>query len=272
MTQMKFIHTKYRHYDLKRIRDEYDVGESSFKLTNKYNVPATTMLRWLNSLGKMRKRSDYNMTEETKRNISIAKKGVPLLEEARKNIVAAAHLRKGMKKPQEWIARGWRMSDDAKRRIADSKEGIPRSNDVRKKITETMNTPASRNKRSNLMRGRVFSEQHLKNLRLALSMRKVVYNKPTKIEIKTENELKRRGLKYIGPGKARIGPHVIDFFLTELCVGIECDGIYWHSLPRAIKKDAEKDVWFLEHNIPLLRLSEGEINKGDFTKLDGWRI
>lgn len=57
---------------------------------------------------------------------------------------------------------------------------------------------------------------------------------------------------------------VFDFYIPSLNLLIECDGDYWHSLPKAIKKDTQKqkDAEMLGFNV--IRFTETEIIQDDF--------
>lgn len=52
----------------------------------------------------------------------------------------------------------------------------------------------------------------------------------------------------------------VDFAIPEKKVFIECDGTYWHSLPAAIKRDAQKDRLAAERGWTMIRLPEKAIN------------
>ncbi|MFA5385574.1 MAG: DUF559 domain-containing protein [Eubacteriales bacterium] len=56
-----------------------------------------------------------------------------------------------------------------------------------------------------------------------------------------------------------IGPYLVDIYLPEVNLVIECDGEYWHSLPGRAEKDRERDQWLLEHGYKVIRLKEKEL-------------
>jgi len=58
----------------------------------------------------------------------------------------------------------------------------------------------------------------------------------------------------------KLGYWVCDFFVPASNLVVECDGDYWHSLPKAILNDKRKDAWLKKHRYKLLRLTETEIN------------
>lgn len=57
------------------------------------------------------------------------------------------------------------------------------------------------------------------------------------------------------------GIGVADFYLQEYSLVIECDGDYWHSKPKAIKRDQRKDILLKSLGIKVLRLPESLIKK-----------
>lgn len=82
----------------------------------------------------------------------------------------------------------------------------------------------------------------------------------TSIEIKMAEELKRRGIKYIE--QSNLGnKFLLDFFLPEFGIVIECDGDYWHNLPKSIKRDKAKNAYIKACGLSLYRFWEHEINK-----------
>lgn len=88
----------------------------------------------------------------------------------------------------------------------------------------------------------------------------------TSIERKTEEWLKSKNINYIHPFNWA-NKFQSDFYISALNLIIECDGKYWHSLPKAIKKDKEKDVCAKKCGFNLIRLTEEQINQGRFFEL-----
>lgn len=56
-------------------------------------------------------------------------------------------------------------------------------------------------------------------------------------------------------------PHVADFFIYKINTVVECDGDYWHSLPKNIAKDKLHEKEMDEASIPWVRFTETQINK-----------
>lgn len=59
----------------------------------------------------------------------------------------------------------------------------------------------------------------------------------------------------------QIGYWLVDFYLPNRNLVIECDGIYWHGLPEVIKRDKNKDAWLKKHGYQILRLGEKAIKE-----------
>lgn len=56
-----------------------------------------------------------------------------------------------------------------------------------------------------------------------------------------------------------IGPYVVDFAIPECQLVIECDGDYWHTLPKQQIKDKRKDMYLKHEGWRVLRLWEHSI-------------
>lgn len=53
------------------------------------------------------------------------------------------------------------------------------------------------------------------------------------------------------------GRYSIDFYLTELHIGLEVDGEYWHQ-DKA--KDTRRDMYMNTHGIRVIRITDRQIN------------
>ena len=85
------------------------------------------------------------------------------------------------------------------------------------------------------------------------------------IEFTTERWLSDRQIEF-EPQK-QMGPWLADFYLPSQNTVIECDGDYWHAIPKVRRRDRQKDGWMRHNGISIIRLSETEIKAGDFSKL-----
>ena len=57
-----------------------------------------------------------------------------------------------------------------------------------------------------------------------------------------------------------LGPWTVDFFLPVRNIVLECDGKYWHAIPRVEKRDRKKDGWLQwKHGYTVRRLTEDAI-------------
>ncbi|WP_164745631.1 DUF559 domain-containing protein [Neobacillus mesonae] len=93
---------------------------------------------------------------------------------------------------------------------------------------------------------------------LALSRRSVKFSS-TSIEVKMANELSVRGIEYIE--QYILGDKFrLDFLLPEYNIVIECDGNYWHTLPKTVKRDKAKNAYIKACGFSLYRFWESEIN------------
>lgn len=81
----------------------------------------------------------------------------------------------------------------------------------------------------------------------------------TSIELKVEEELKRRNLEY---KKQVVLCKIakVDFLLTKTNEVIQCDGDYWHNLPGRQEYDAKQDKILRENGYTVHRFWEHEIN------------
>jgi very-short-patch-repair endonuclease len=52
---------------------------------------------------------------------------------------------------------------------------------------------------------------------------------------------------------------ILDFYLPDLDMVIECDGDYWHSLPGAKRRDQKRDYWLQSKGYIVIRISETDI-------------
>ena len=86
-------------------------------------------------------------------------------------------------------------------------------------------------------------------------------NKNTGIEIKLENELQKRNIKYLKQISFPIARTVVDFLIPSINVVIYADGDYWHGLLGRKEKDKQQDFMLIFHGYKVYRFREKEINK-----------
>lgn len=87
----------------------------------------------------------------------------------------------------------------------------------------------------------------------------------TTIETQVYQELDRRGIVY--EAQKPVGNrYIVDAYVPDRNLVIECDGSYWHSLPRVIRRDRRKDAYLEKCGFSLLRLEESEIRDNTFVR------
>ena len=79
------------------------------------------------------------------------------------------------------------------------------------------------------------------------------------IEEMVEKELASMGVAY--KSQEKIGPWLVDFYLPEHRLVIECDGDYWHNRPEVKRRDKRKNKWLIAHGYTIIRLKEKDIRK-----------
>lgn len=86
---------------------------------------------------------------------------------------------------------------------------------------------------------------------------------PTSIEYIVYTFLKSKGIIF-EKQKVINDRFIVDVYIPELNLIIECDGSYWHSLDRVMKKDKAENAYLKKCGFNLLRFSEEEIKSGRF--------
>lgn len=81
--------------------------------------------------------------------------------------------------------------------------------------------------------------------------------RPTSIELTVEELLK--SLNIVFETQKPIGKFIVDIFIPSKGLVVECDGDYWHSLPKAIKRDREKDKYIRSLGYQIIRIPEYRI-------------
>ena len=166
--------------------------------------------------------------------------------------------------------------------VASWNKNIPMSEERRKAFDRTGKTPWNKGKTDYKTkpatdeRKKKISENHKKKgikppgfnqkhtektkekLRIARLLQKPI-SKDTSIEIKIEDELKLRNINYqkqVPLCKVAI----VDFFLPEYKIIIQCDGDYWHNYPNGTEKDRKQDTILSSNGYKIYRFWEREIN------------
>jgi very-short-patch-repair endonuclease len=74
-----------------------------------------------------------------------------------------------------------------------------------------------------------------------------------------------RGLGLRPLPQAPFGPYNVDFAFPEARLVVECDGAYWHSLPKQKRIDHSKDAYLANRGWRVLRLTEAAIKASPAT-------
>lgn len=93
--------------------------------------------------------------------------------------------------------------------------------------------------------------------RCASTLAKLTYPRTSSIEQAVADAMTELGESFV-PQK-QFQYYVVDFWLPAYNAVIECDGAYWHALPKQVRIDKAKDSYFRNRSIPLIRLTEQEI-------------
>ena len=84
------------------------------------------------------------------------------------------------------------------------------------------------------------------------------FKSPSKPELLMAEALVEMGIKFKAQYRLEGDSHPFDFFIPDRTL-IEVDGVYWHSLPGAAERDAEKTRLACEHNYQLLRVTDLDV-------------
>ena len=61
--------------------------------------------------------------------------------------------------------------------------------------------------------------------------------------------------------QARFEWYSVDFYIPSRRLVIECDGSYWHSLPKQVRLDKSKDTYLRNRGYTIVRLEEADIRQ-----------
>lgn len=159
--------------------------------------------------------------------------------------------------------------------------GIPRSEEFKKKIKENKERgrkiglalkgkklsleTIQKIKNSNIKTKRKFWANKEESREIREKIRKArinqKFNKISKAEKIFEKWLKQSGVNFISQWKYKYG--IADFYIPEIKLVIECNGIYWHSKSEVIERDKKQKEYLNSIGINVLPLSsEIVVEKG----------
>ncbi len=141
------------------------------------------------------------------------------------------------KKGQVSLNKGKKASPELKKKLSDAHKGQPA-----------------------YWKGKKIPQYAKDKMRIAKILRPPKVFKDTSIELKVEEELKKRGIFYrkqVPLCKVAI----VDFFLPNKLIAIQCDGDYWHNLPDHKARDKNQDEVLIKNGYQVYRFWEHEINK-----------
>jgi len=115
------------------------------------------------------------------------------------------------------------------------------------------------------------TEEEKNKVILRLNEAMIQVSKPTKIENKIEDLLKQTNISYVK--NKRFGRFILDFYIPESNLVIECDGDYWHANPKFyadkeltdaqvknVDRDNRKNKLLYDNNIEFIRIWEYDIH------------
>lgn len=151
-------------------------------------------------------------------------------------------------------------SEETRRKLADCQRGRIKSKEEREKLSNSLKGHIPWNK------GRPWTEEEKENIRRGLkkyyecSPPCKIWDNPTSIEIKVAEQLLEYGIKFVYQ-KPICGAHfILDFWLPDYQLVIECNGDYWHSRPERKARDKELEEYVFSKGKDILWLWEHEIN------------
>lgn len=91
-------------------------------------------------------------------------------------------------------------------------------------------------------------------------------NAISKVEQEFSNLMKDNGLDF--EQQKQIGPFIADFYFESNNLIVEFNGSYWHSLPKAIKKDKRKYGYYRKHGYKLICIDENDYYENPNEQVD----
>ena len=197
----------------------------------------------------------YERTEEMKRKTSEGVKRLWENKEYREK-VSNSHSHKLNKDWKKNISKGMK----GKKKSEETKEKMKIA---QKKNQNNKNTRMKMSKSWKKQWNSLTKEEQLERLKPWLDAGHAsihIYLNPSSIELKVKEQLDKYGIKYIQQKPINHGHFIVDFYLPEYQLVVECNGDYWHNLPHRKERDKELEKYVLSKGKDLLWLWEHEIN------------
>ena len=142
------------------------------------------------------------------------------------------------------------------------RKGEIRSEEFRRKISETHKGKMPKNIKmiAGWNKGKKLSEETKQKLREWNINNPNKVFKNTSIELKIEAELKNKNINYQKQVPLCKVTRV-DFYLPEYRIVIQCDGDYWHNLPKVKERDEKQNKVLIFNGFNVYRFWEHEINE-----------
>ena len=199
-----------------------------------------------------------HLSEETRRKLSEVNKGRKHSEKTKRK----------MRENSPRILLGKHLSEETKRKLSEINKGrVPwikgrkHTEETKRKMSEALKKNPAR-----YWLGKKRSKETKNKLRIARLKQKLP-TIDTSIELKVKNYLDEKGISYIHP--FNLGDKFqCDFYISVLNLIVECDGTYWHSLEKMKKSDKRKNAYAKKCGFNIIRLTEEQINQGQFYFFD----
>ena len=161
-----------------------------------------------------------------------------------------------------------KISENSKKRMADPNSKFnsleckkKQSNSMKRRWVDpnsTINSSECKHKKSESLKKAFSTPEHKERMRQHRLHQRMPRN-GTSIERAIEGVLDELEVAYFSG--LPFGRFQYDEFLPKYDILIECDGDYWHSLPKVIESDKKKNIIAKENGYLLLRFTGTEIRK-----------
>ena len=215
--------------------------------------------------------------EETRRKISNSLKGLKFSEERKRNISNALKGRKLTKEQRLAISKGKKGKTNAgsfKKGVVSWNKGLKGFNlghvvseETRRKIGKANSiSQLGKKQTKETIEKRIFKTKGRKRTEEAKrKMREAKINNPnrifrdTKIELKIEALLIENDINH-QKQVPLCNVAIVDFYLPDKKLVVQCDGDYWHNRPGAQERDKRQDKVLTQNGYTVIRLWEHDIN------------